>query len=471
MLVLVSCGGGGGSSGPDATDNAAGTDAVAETTTNADTPPEAVIVSEDFRAVYWYKGRTTGSNGNEGKGLLRMLDPRDKDPTNDETLSDGLTALGMDCNLGCYVDSNLKWLAVARGAGDQGNFTLSLLAIGAGRTLSSLGVADVEGVTHLEFLGDQVYFSKQLETCASSTDLTVRCYDIYRVNLNSPAAPEQVLTFPPDDALTGSSYQGNFRAGEDQQTLLFVLPFHASKRIYTFKDQTLKAVGADLCTGHDTDGNCTGGSSGSVYQDADPVALSKDGRTLVFTALEDNQELRLFVHDMETDTRRYSVILKVPSNYLLNACYNRATWQYTTILPPIRFTANGGDVILLGSAECDANKDKAWTNIFRLPLLRIGSGDVLTEADYLMVTSNPTGKTSACVTISTFDLSPTGDNVVFLGTPRLQEDGSPIPDASPRHFTDSEVYVTRTDGSAIPVQVTNSTSWKASALTAVKTPQ
>lgn len=462
MLWVAGCGGGGGSS--DATDN---TDVLEDPTDAVTGDSQTPNLDENYRVAYWYEGRLSGTN--VGQGHLFLADPRDTDSSNDIELSTGLTALGLDCHLGCFVDRDLKWMAVARGSGDTGDFTLKLLAIGADRSLAELPFAEVDQVAHIEFVGNAVYYSRKLDACSTTTDTSVSCYGIHRVQLDAPgAAAELVFSFPPDDAQDGARYQGHFETGEDGQTLLLVLPFHRSKRIYMYRDQTLSAVGSDLCTGHDTEGNCASGTSGAVYSDSDPVALSKDGNTLVFTAIEDDQELRLFVHDITTGVRRHSVIMKVGSNYVINACVNRESWQYTEILSPIRFSADGSSIVLLGAADCGEANDKVWTNLFRIPLSIIGSGQLLARTDYQNITDFPAGKTSAAVSIATFDLSPSGDNVVFLGTPQFQEDGSSIPNASPRHFTDSEVYVTSIDGSAVPRQVTNSASWKASDMAVIR---
>jgi hypothetical protein len=231
-------------------------------------------------------------------------------------------------------------------------------------------------------------------------------------------------------------------------------------------------VGDDLCSARDPTGNCIGSGTASVYRDDDPIALSPDGLHLVFALVEDNQQLRLYHHDLQTDLRRYSVLLDVPSNYFTNACYNRQPWQYKAVRSPIRFTPDGSEVLFLGWDDCGDSKDKPWTNIVGVKRDFIGGGKKVTEADLRKVTDNPVGKVTKNIAVSWFDLSPSGQYTTFLGTPTLLEDGTGwVPDISDRQVNDSEVYVTATDGSTTPVQLTNEVNWSTTSVIAVPTPK
>ncbi|MBL6975127.1 MAG: hypothetical protein ISR64_05290 [Deltaproteobacteria bacterium] len=438
-----------------------------------DAPKAPVVVDEDFRFLYGYAGRIPGDN--LGDFDFFYADPTDADTSNDMSLTENsLSDLSLDCHLGCFLDRGMRWMAIASEEGQDGTYTVKLARFTTGLKLVSMDkFGALENVKHLAFAGDFLYFSQPQE-CEAQGGIPVPCYIIKRLDLNKPGTVQSLLTMPTKDLIQkaqGYQYYGYFTVGEDLKTLLFLLPTNVSQSVWVWRDGKLIKVVDDLCAARDLVGNCIGSGTSSLYHDNDPAALSPDGKHVVFALVEDNADLRLYRHEIETDQTGFSVLMGVPSDYYTNACYNRAPWQYTSVGNPMRFTHDGSEVMFIGSHSCGDNKQKPWTNIVRLALDRIGSGEKLTEADFRKVTDNPEGHLAKAIAVSWFDLSPSGEYTVFAGTPTIEEDGSAlIKDTSARHYKDAEIYVTRTDGTTLPVQLTNRLEWEAVSVLAIPTP-
>jgi len=444
-----------------------------DATGGTDAQKEPAVVHEDFRVVYGYRGRPVKPEFN-GKNDLFLADARDADPTNDISLTEkALKKVDptLNCDLGCFVDPYLRWMVVVTETSPtDGTHTLKLGRFGANLSLNMMKFEGLTQVKHLVFAGNYLFFSRPQPDCVATEGPPATCYQIWRLDLNNLADLKQLATFPTPDSLAHSLFAGYFTASDDGTTLLFMNPTNISQRVYLWRDGHMSRVGDPLCTAKDPSGipgKCGSTGTLSTYTEKDPVAISPDGKTVVF-ALVEGDELRLYRHDLETDTRRFSVLLSVPSPYQANKCYNREPWQYTAVLPPLRFSRDGKDVIFLGYAACGENQQKPWTNIVRIALDRIGTGQKLTASDLKLVTDNPTGDIARCISISYFDLSPSGQYITFIGTPTIESDGkTPIKDTDNRHRSDAEVYVTASDGSSLPVQITNSLYWSATTVQVV----
>ena len=433
-------------------------------------PKYPVVVDEDFRYLYGYAGRIPGDN--LGEFDLFIADPTDAEVANDVSLTEeSLSALSMDCHLGCFPDRGMKWMAVATEKGANETYTVKLAQFTTKLNLVSMDeFGSLENVKHLAFAGDYLFFSQPQE-CEAQGGISVPCYVIKRMDLNTPGVIQSLLTMPTKDLIEKAQeyqYFGYFTVGEDVETLLFLLPTNVSQSVWVWRDGKLRKIAENLCAATDPEGNCIASENGSTYYDNDPAALSPDGKNLVFALVEDNAELRLYRHDMETDQTKYSVLLGVPDDYFANACYNRQPWQFTSIGSPLRFMQDGSDVVFVGSHSCGDNNLKPWTNILRLPIDLIGSGEELMEGDFLKVTDNPEGHLAEAISISSFDLSPSGEYTVMVGTPTIGMDGLAISDTSARHYKDAEIFVTRTDGTALPVQLTNRLDWEAVSVRAIQ---
>lgn len=470
---LVACGGGGGGRDAGQVDLAALHDEGSPDATGdegGDPFGEPLVVTEDFRVVYAYAGRP----GTEvaGRFEFRVADPRDTDSTNDAVLLAAGPGGSLDCSAGCFVDRGLRWVAVATAASGDGP-TLQVVDLDAPGGPAPVGPA-IPGVAHAEWAGAVLYYSQKVP-CPTGTAAVTRCFDVFRSDPAEPGASQRLTRMPPveeEGLTTAFQYNGFFRVGEDEETLIFFVPTNVSVTVWIHRDGLLRKVLGPLCAAKDPYGNCIASPGGSsMFREDNPVALSPDGRMLVFPLLEENRELRLYRHVLGDPEPRSSTLLSVPSDYLTNACYNREPWQFTEVRGPIRFSRDGREVLFIGASTCEDNLVKPWTNLLRLEVARIGSGTPIGEADFRKVTDNPQGYTARAIAISDYDLSPSGEYVVLAGTPTVDMEGKPLP-AQPngRHERDSEVHATRFDGGAVPAQITNDVMWRAESVLAVPVP-
>jgi hypothetical protein len=452
VLVLVlatACGS--GSTGTGTADAGQTTPDAAE----ADVPPEIPRVppdvTEDFRVLYEYRPKVSGQAG----GALWLADPRDRKPSNDIDVS---AAAGISCRLGCYADRRLEWLVVAT-ENDPVRATSTVVAgrLGEGFAFQPIAGSERPGVRHVVVAGDHAFTSTLVPDCGPAGASPQSCYEFRRMDLAAGGTEETLFRFPPQDRLLTSGYSGRFTVGDDGETLLLWNPALVSQELWLGRGTKLERVAGPFCPAVDPAGDCIGSGSPTGFSDVHPVALSADGRHLVWVLVVDDAELRLYSRDLPAGPELYSVLLRTPGSYTQNACLNRADWQYTTVLPPLRFSPDGSEVLFLGYAACGDNKEKPWTNLVGLALDRIGSGQALAPSDLRLVTDNPTGRIPACISMTTFDLSPSGEFAVFLGTPVVESDGkTAVKESDQRQVTGSEVHVTRTDGTSLSTQITSS---------------
>lgn len=434
------------------------------------TPEAPLLVTEDFRVVYAYRGRTATSAA--GRFEYRVADPRDADPHNDSVLLASSAGGALDCSLGCFLDRGLRYVAVVTASSSDGQ-RVRVFDLGQPVALVPLE-PEVPDVAHVAWADGVLYYSRRVE-CPTGTAAVTRCFDVFRFNPAAPGGPVRLTQMPPveeEGLTTAFQYNGTFTIGEDGESLIFFIPTNVSLSIWMYRDGLRRKLLGPICAAKDPYGNCItppGGSS--MYREDNPVALSRDGKTLVFPLLEENRRLLLYRYVIGDPEPRFSTLLSVPSDYLKNACYNRQPWQFTEVRGPLRFSHDGSEVLFIGASSCDENDRKPWTNILRLDVDRIGSGTPLQEADFEKVTDNPQGYTSRAIAISSFDLSPSGEYVVLVGTPTVDMEGQPLP-AQPdgRHERDREVHVTRIAGGSRPLQITNDVEWRAEWLLAVPAP-
>lgn len=468
---ILACGGGGGGRDAGLVDLVALVDqgpAEAAADSPADGTDAPLVVTEDFRVVYSYAGRPATEVF--GRFEFRVADPRDSDPANDAVLLAAGAQEVPDCTTGCFLDKGLRTLAAATAESGDG-YALQVYDLGSAGSPAPVGPT-IPGVAHVAWAGSVLYYSQKVP-CPTGTAAVTRCFDVFRFDPAGPGGAQRLTQMPPveEEGLTSAfQYSGFFSVGEDNETLVFFIPTNVSVTLWVYRDGRRRKVLGPLCAAKDPYGKCIavpGGSS--MYREDNPVALSPDGRTLVFPLLEENRELRLYRHEIGDEKAWSSTLLSVPSDYLKNACYNRQPWQFTEVRGPIRFSRDGRAVFFIGASRCDPNQVKPWTNILRLDVARIGSGTPLGEADFHKVTDNPQAYTARAIAISDYDLSPSGEYVVLAGTPTVDMEGRPLPaQPSGRHERDSEVHVTRTDGAAVPVQITNDVTWRAESVFAVR---
>jgi hypothetical protein len=476
-LLAVACAGGGATGTDDATADEAPADTLDATGDGERVP---VQVTEDFRLVFPYLRYTTAP----------LVDVFFSDPAagsaSETSLSDriGQVAPGVDCSSGCLVDATGRWLAVvvAGPAAEGQGSTVRLFRLAAGPVVTPSTVSDVTDVTAMAFGDDALYFSRPRAACEAERGPSRGCHAFYRTPLSAPGAEEFLFTFPTAAALqTAMPHSGRFVMGQDGRTVVVLAPTTNTQSAWVWRTagEPIRVAGP-LCgvRGGTDGGTCVG--SGSAYSDADPVALSPDGRHLALALVLHDQDLVLGHMDLQGDgTLETATLLHLPddvTDFAMNACYNRtprdAPWQPTSVQAPLRFSRDGTEVVFVGRAACGANKDKPWTNLLAVPLARIDQGGTLQRGDLRWITEFPSGAIVDCVSIlpAAMDLSPSGDFVVFAGTPRFDSAGQLLLDSQLQHFQDAEVWITRRDGTTEPAQLTARQGWRATSVQAVPVP-
>jgi len=201
------------------------------------------------------------------------------------------------------------------------------------------------------------------------------------------------------------------------------------------------------------------------------VAVSPDGNHLVAALVLEDRRLGAWHRDLRGDATRAAILMEVPrgSRFSTDACYNRtppSRWEPTRVVPPLRFSPDSSEVVLVGHAPCGDNRDKPWTKVLGLSLERLDREGRLDPGDLRWITDFPPGDIAASVSVlpEALDLSPSGDLVFLVGTPWLDSRGEPIADSQLQHRNDAEVLVTRRDGTAEVVQWTFGQGWRATSV-------
>lgn len=471
FLALPGCGSDGGSA-RDATDPGDLPADVADDT-GPDVPRVPVEVTEPFRVALGYLQRDRSSTE------LLLRDPAVPSADGTASLSGALAALdpSLDCSLGCRVDPTGRWLAVFVEApvSGSGGSRVRLFRLSAGPVVTASDVPDVTDVRALAFGDDTLYWSRPRAACEAERGPSRGCHAYFRRPLSTPGTEEFLFAFPPASALdTALPHSGRFVLGEDRRTVLLLGPTVNTQSVWIWRTagEPIRVAGPLCGTRQSAGQECIG--SGTSYADTDPLALSPDGRHLVLATVLQDRDLVLAHVDLQGDPAlRTAVLLGMPdevTDFAKNACYNRfGGWEPTAVQAPLRFSPDGGEVVFVGRSTCVPNRDKAWTNLLALPLSRIDAGGRLQRGDLRWITDFPTGSVAACVSIlpDALDLSPTGDFLVFVGTPRFGSDGQPIGDDQRAHLQDAEVWVTRRDGTTQPAQLTADLQFMATSVQAV----
>lgn len=392
-----------------------------------------------------------------------------------------LQPLGLDCRTGCLLDRTGSWLAVLVPAASEGNgTTLRLFRVEADGTPVSAGIPDVVEAWHPAFGstrdGPAIYWSRARPACDTDSGLPKGCRAFYRRLLRAEAPEEFLFSFPTASILDRTlPHSGFFRLGEDGRTVIVLAPTVGSQRIYLWRETGEPVLeGGPFCASPDRapDGSCL--ESGGAFSERDPVAVSPDGNHLVAALVVDNRRLVVWHRDLRGGDPRTTTLMEVPqgSRFDTDACYNRtppSQWEPTRVVPPLRFTPDSSEVVLVGQAPCGENRDKPWSKVLGLSLQRLDQGGRLDRNDPRWITDFPPGDIAASVSIlpEALDLSPSGDLVWMVGTPWLDSRGDPITDSQLQHRNDAEVIVTRRDGTAEVVQWTFGQGWRATSVQAL----
>lgn len=435
--------------------------------------PDPTTVDEDFRIIYGY---TSVTATRPGEILIGMPNPEVSSNTPswaaDFRLADTLTSIGLDCTIGCWPARDMRLMAVATGTDSTTmGLNLQLVSFDADLNATPLLQTPVTGVRQARLSGHMLTISRFQPDCEALTGNPRTCFKFERLDFSEPTnglMTSELFVFPPADLLADSMYTGDFRLGSDGHSLIIQNVQKDSVAFWIYDENDgLRQVGAPVCQAVDeVSGGCRYDSNSPDLNDDLPVALTKDGRYLLFAHVYINRELRLVKLDVETNEMTWTTLLHTPSAFTANACYNlKPSWRFTRIQQPMLIPGDGNELLFVAASECDLSLGKSLTDIIALPIEAIGAADWNTRLRNL--TRFPARPVPGCVSIlpDTLDVSDSGSYVVFGGTPALDSDGRPIMDESPQHFTDREVWVTDIDGAHAPVQITGNVNFKVSSVT------
>jgi hypothetical protein len=423
--------------------------------------------TNDWRVMFNYRGRITGTNTNQNE--LWIMEPGGQAKTSITNFSDEDSIDGdLSCNYGCVVSPDLLWLAVVVAPPESAGFTLKIGKINPDLEVKIVKGAIFTDIIDFKFAGTRLFYSK-INNCSGPS-----CqYDIFMRDLEVGVNEEiHLMTFPPAFDVEDSIYKGHFRTGPNGKSVVLLNPTIRSVAIYLWKEGS-GLVELDFICKFGTKGNCSG--TGSEYSDTDPAAISNNGRWVaVFTFSERWQRVRLY--DAEAPgSATLSIAASVPSgSYTQHVCDTNVLkdWQWQSVYGDPVFTPDDSEVIFSTLTDCpvddevacpvaqDCYSKKPRTNLRRVKLASLQQGISLTEVDSFNITQNPKGDIVDNRTVTGFVVSPDGATVIFTGTPTLDQNGDELMDGSSRQRNDREVYRIRLDGEQLD-QISNDLSWQA----------
>jgi len=428
-----------------------------------DTRP-AVPFPEDFVVSFVYRGIVP--NENTDKSDLYIVDSKGRNPkaTNVE-MPLAVTTFAIDpdacqlimekkpdgsplatapcsCNLGCVVDDTLTWIAVTVEKPTQTGFAFQVGKFNADLEVQMVKGAFFENIVDTAFAGGFLYFS-QVKYCSD----TGCQFLVYRYDLDNIPAPQSIFLLPPDDDPDLKDGQaitdGHFTASGDGKTLAFVSPTIRSTRVYVWRKNTLKELDY-ICPGGLQNGKCTG--SGSEFSDTDPLALTYDGKQLAgFTKTKNG--LQYYLYDTDTgETASIKLMDTTGKDFKLESCQQIGSdqWKFNTVKAP-QFTEDGASIYFVASSNCDPAL-RPFTDILRIDTVLANSTKFKLTSIH-NVTNNPRTNENDNTIIETFDQSPKGGNLAFIGSPFYGADKEePLPEASANAKKSRELWVISTDG-------------------------
>ena len=417
-------------------------------------PLKPTKVDEAFKIAYLYMGRPgTKAFGRTELMVMDSLSGKSINVTGKQAWS---------CSDGCILSPDFKLLGVYV-ASNKADVPPDLKVYGLDANLqpSAQPLTTIKGVQAAHFSKDALFFTRKGSCPKDQVIDNTFCMYKMTLPMGQNSKETQLFTFPNTTRDANNSvYTGRFRVTPDG-TLLLLLPTIYSQRVFTWRKGKLLQVGKEICHQiNPTSGTCTG--TGSEYTDHDPLGLAPDDSVIVAALLEQNRDLRLRKYELNTDlttkSSTYSNFFSTPGDFTQLKCVEklRKPWQYTEIMGDIRFTRDSKSVAFIAAMPCGDNMEKPWTDIVEVAVDRIGTGKPLTRDSIFRVTHNPKGDTPDATMITNFKFSPSGKYIVFIGTPLFQTDGkTPVSGLGTRHKEDREVFIIAADGSALPIQITN----------------
>jgi len=336
---------------------------------------DPTIVDENFRVIYGYTPTLSEKAAEMMVGNPAFGPDDDGVPqwTSDFPLvKNSLESLGLNCSYGCYPSRDLGMMAVATGydASTTGQ-DVQVVKFDQNMTASPLLMQPLTGVRQAYFVGGALVVSR-FHSCETKAGATKTCYRFERVDFSDESvepAAEELFVFPTDAMLEDSMYSGRFRVGADGRSLIIQNPEKESVSLWIYtSSEGLRQIGDRICQTVDANGDCAYSSTAPALTDDSPVALTKDGKTLLFAYVDDDTEFRIASFDTATGDTESTTLVKTPANYLTNVCYNfTGDWKYTRIQPPLLISADGAEVVFVAASECKPGVDKTLTDIIAVP--------------------------------------------------------------------------------------------------------
>lgn len=452
-----------------------GTDAQADSETGIhDTGPgipdlEPVEVDEPFRVIFGYTatagdrpGDLVVANPLAGEGQPGFPPWKDNFSINARLLA----RFGLDCSLGCMTNPSLSFLMVATstGVGTPGQ-DFKLLVVDETGQPSLVSDQPIQAVRQAVFSGRNLFLSRVRNDCESKDGGTKTCYRFGRIDLDDPELGiQELFEFPGPELLSKSNYTGRFRLGADGTTLVLQNLELESLTFFLFDEKAgLRKAGVPVCQAIDLQGKCMYSQDAPQLSDDIPAILSADGRTLFFSHIYDARELRLASMDVESGATESITLLKTPSRYASNACYNlKDDWPYTSIMHPLLLSTDGMELIVAAASNCDGALEKTWTNILAVRIEDIGA-DLKLPDMFRKITDFPKIRAPEMISISpdSISLSPSGRFLSFSGTAIRDSSGQPLSATTQQHLIDREAFVTSTESPKRPIQISGNLDYRA----------
>jgi hypothetical protein len=459
-----SAGPGGADTQPPVRDSVSGADTTdddADTAVAADTgdhnPPPALDL--DFTVAFSYIGRNPASNLGESDLWLMAGDGGTRHSVTNFVRTDP-DAVGFSCANSCILDDALSWIAVATGPRDErGVFEFAIGRFDQRLTVAIEKTATLGEIIDLRFAGPYLYYTRR-----SAAGGDGQQYGVSRLPLDRPQSRQELFDFPPDDQLGRSIYRGRFSASPDGSTLLFLSPTIFSQSVYVWREgEGLTSLG-EICQ-VERFGSCAD-LTGSQYTDADPAAVSPDGRYVALFAVR-QQAMKVFLWDLtEPQVRHEQALARVAleQDYTQQtSCQNLEPGQFSFVRGRPQFTKDSRALVFLGWTDCSSGDErkKPETDILRLSVARIMSAVPLAAGEIENLTETPKTNNAHQIVIESFDLSPAGDVLVFTGSPTFSIGGNVLGDTDRRQREDRELWVQHIADPRTRRQLTNDLEWRA----------
>ncbi len=370
-----------------------------------------------------------------------------------------------NCNYGCFISPDVRFIAIAEAEKSSGgftNYTLGTMNEGLEVFVGKFGL--LKDVAHLEFSGPYLFYSTPSQ-CLS----TGKCqFAIHRRTMaaatDSQVGDDIVLTVmtPTNDIdfiENDTTYNGYFRVSHDAKTLVFLSTTIRSVKVYAWREGTLHEMDwiCEHPIGEGAEKKCVG--TGSQYHDNDPAAIAPDGKTIVFFTVVDRW-LRARKYTIgSAAAASFSNLAEVPSGgaYLQNYCGAIAPWQHGQVVGQPYFSANGETLYYLGLSNC--GDLKPYTDIVGIATAKVGDGTPVTESDLVNFTNNPRDDSVDNRWIRSFTMSPERKVFVIEATPWYGSSGEKLGEQDKRQTNDTELYSLASQLGAQMVQITNEASY------------